>query len=158
MAIRLLGEGDEAVVAVLAERAPDFEEDPGSEPRPPLGEEEARALLADDASLYWVAEEDGEVVGYLFAVVHRRRYGEAREVLIYDIGTRRDRRRRGVATGLVQALEGWMADNGCADIWLVADAAAIAFYEACGFEASPDQGTVMGKRAVAPRAPDENSE
>ena len=71
--------------------------------------------------LHWVAEEDGVVVGHLLCYVELRRAGEARQLLLYEIGVRQASRRRGVGTRLMQAMRQWMKDEGVVEAWVLAD-------------------------------------
>src|SRR5436309_403242 len=57
-------------------------------PRGALSREAAAAYLADPSVLHWVAEEDGAVVGHLLCYVERRRRGDERQLLLYEIGVR----------------------------------------------------------------------
>jgi aminoglycoside 3-N-acetyltransferase I len=132
--IRRLGPGDEAVLAVLAADEEDFDLAERSGPREPVTGADAAADLNDPNVLHWVAEEDGVVVGHLLAYLERRRAGEARQVLLYEIGVREAYRRRGIGTALVQAMRTWMRDLDVAEAWVPADSGdAEAFYATCGF-------------------------
>ncbi|MEX2646507.1 MAG: GNAT family N-acetyltransferase [Gaiellaceae bacterium] len=132
--IRLLGPGDEAVLALLAAEDPDFDVPGGSVPREPTPE--PAAYLADPGVLHWVAEEDGRVVGFLLAYVQRRRAGDATQLMLYEIGVREAFRRRGVGRLLVGAMREWMEAHGVRTAWVLATPEAEAFYVACGF--TPD--------------------
>jgi len=139
--IRRLGPGDEAVLALIAEEAPDFDLAGRSTPDPPLSQQEAAAYFADPAVLHWIAEDDGRVVGELLC--HHLRLGAqpASEVLLYSIGVRSGERRRGVGTALVDELLGWMRGEGVPSAWVLADnPGAEAFYTACGFERGGPNG------------------
>ena len=135
--IRLLGPGDEAVLAVLAADEPDFDMAGTSSPRLPTPD--ATAYLADPAVLHWVAEDHGRVIGHLMSYVERRRAGEARQVLLYEIGVREAFRRRGVGRALVEAMRDWMAGEGIAEAWVLATPEAEPFYAACGFARDEEQ-------------------
>lgn len=132
--IRRLGPGDEHVLAVLAADEPDFDLEERSGPRSPVTGADAAAYLSDPNVLHWVAEEGGVVVGHLLAYVERRRAGDARQVLLYEIGVREAHRRRGIGTALVGAMREWMVEHDVAEAWVPADSGeAEAFYAACGF-------------------------
>jgi N-acetylglutamate synthase-like GNAT family acetyltransferase len=97
--------------------------------------------------LHWVAEEDGVVVGHLLCYVELRRAGEARQLLLYEIGVRQASRRRGVGTRLMQAMRQWMKDEGVVEAWVLADnPRAKAFYAACGFARDDEQPIQMTLR------------
>ncbi len=142
--IRRLGPGDEDVLALLARAEGDFGDDPDVPSRPPTPE--AAEYLADTNVLHWVAEEGGDVLGHLLCYVERRRAGAARQVLVYEIGVRAARRREGIGRALVSSLDAWMAATGVQTAWLLADAGAIEFYEACGFEVAAEQSMLMRRR------------
>jgi GNAT superfamily N-acetyltransferase len=132
--IRRLGPGDEAVLALLAAEEEDFDLAERSGPREPVAGADAAAYLSDPNVLHWVAEDDGVVVGHLLAYLERRRVGEARQVLLYEIGVREAYRRRGIGRALVEAMRTWMRDHDAAEAWVPADSGdAEAFYAACGF-------------------------
>ena len=111
--IRRLGPGDEAVLAVLAADEEDFDLAERSGPKPVAGAD-AAAYLSDPNVLHWVAEDDGVVVGHLLAYLERRRAGEARQVLLYEIGVREAYRRHGIGRALVEAMRTWMRDHDAA--------------------------------------------
>jgi ribosomal protein S18 acetylase RimI-like enzyme len=135
--IRRLGPGDEAVLAGLARDDPDFDIPdrwPPADALQPLADEEAAAYLADPTVLFWVAETDARVVGFLTCIVMRYRAQPGRELMLYEIGVRRDARRRGIGRSLVDVMTEWMKANGVAEVWLGADnPGAEQFYLACGF-------------------------
>ena len=140
--IRLLGPGDEDVLALLAADEADFDlEDRGSSRS---STPEAAAYLADSAVLHWVAEESGRVVGLLLAYVQRRRAGDASQLMLYEIGVREAHRRRGVGRSLVDAMREWMERHDVAEAWVLADSrGAEEFYAACGFARDDDQPVQM---------------
>jgi GNAT superfamily N-acetyltransferase len=145
-AIRRLGPGDEAVLALLAGQADDFDLAGRTTPEDPLSAKDAADYLADPMVLHWVAEEDGRVVGEIMCHVLRMPSGEARELLLYAIGVRAGDRRRGVGAALVREMLGWMEDAGIPLVWVLADnPGAEAFYAASGFErgGEDEQGVLM---------------
>ena len=116
-------------------------------PRGALSADATAAYLADPAVLHWVAEEDGAVVGHLLCYVERRRRGDERQLLLYEIGVRSDRRRRGIGRALLDAMDEWMLSEGVHEAWVLADhREAEAFYAACGFVRSADQPVAMERR------------
>jgi GNAT superfamily N-acetyltransferase len=142
--IRLLGPGDEALLARLAEEEQDFDLPGRVTPRTPLADADAAAYLADPSVLHWVAEEDGRVVGDLLCYIERRWIGRPRQLLLYEIGVREADRRRGVGTALVDAMRRWMAQESVEEVWVLADnPGAEAFYAACGFVRDDEQGVLM---------------
>jgi ribosomal protein S18 acetylase RimI-like enzyme len=151
-ATRRLGPGDEAVLALLAAQADDFDLAGRSTPEGPLSPEDAAAYLADPMVLHWVAEEGGRVVGQILCHLLRMPSGESRELLLYAIGVRSGDRRRGVGSELVREMLGWMKDAGVDLVWVLADnPGAEAFYAASGFKrgGEGDQGVLMLRETAA---------
>jgi GNAT superfamily N-acetyltransferase len=144
--LRRLGPGDEAVLASLAREEPAFGLDEQGGPRPPLAPADAAAYLSDPDVLHWVVEDAGAVLGHLLCLVERRRCGDARQVLLYDIGVRATHRRRGIGRRLVGAMDAWMAEHAVAEVWVLADPEAVAFYRACGFELDDPPPISMSRR------------
>jgi aminoglycoside 3-N-acetyltransferase I len=87
--IRRLGLGDEHVVERLAEQAPP---------------ERASELLADDRTVFLVAFEESEPIGFVLAYELLRRHGEPSRLFVYEVGVEPEARRRGVATELLREL------------------------------------------------------
>jgi GNAT superfamily N-acetyltransferase len=151
-AVRRLAAGDEPVLALLAEQAPDFDIAGRTSPERPLSSSDAAAYLADPGVVHWVAEEDGRVVGDLFCHLLLLPSGEGRELLLYSIGVRASDRRRGVGRTLVEEMLRWMKAEGVPEVWVLADnPGAEAFYAACGFErgGEGEQGVLMLLRPPA---------
>ena len=144
--IRRLGPGDERVLALLAEQAPAFDLPGVSESEPPLPPAAAAGYLAQPDVLHWVAQDGEQIVGELLCHLLRMPSRAGHELLLYSIGVRQSRRRRGVGTALVAEMLRWMAEAGVGEVWVLADnPEAEAFYEACGFRrgADNDQGVLM---------------
>lgn len=153
-AVRRLGAGDEHVLALLAEQAPEFDLAGRTSPECPLSASDAAAYLADPGVLHWVAEENGRVIGELLCHVLRMPSRHARELLLYSIGVRASDRRRGVGTALVEEMLRWMESAGVPEVWVLADnPGAEAFYAARGFErgGEGEQGVLMLLSAAAKR-------
>jgi GNAT superfamily N-acetyltransferase len=147
LTIRLLGPGDEDVVAFLARDDAAFDVAGRGRPRRTLSADAAADYLADPHVLHWVGEVDGFVVGHLLCYLQRRRAGDPTQLLLYEIGVRDDRRRRGVGRALVAAMEEWMKAAGVESVWVLADNdEAEAFYAACGFSRDDDQPVQMSRR------------
>ena len=66
--------------------------------------------LSDDEVAVFVAEQDGEVIGYVYAGLEPRSWKELRDAcgFIHDIAVREDGRRTGVATALIDAAIDWL--------------------------------------------------
>jgi GNAT superfamily N-acetyltransferase len=144
--VRRLGPGDELVLAVLAQEAPEFDLPGRTAVERPLPPEDAARYLADPSVLHWVAEEDGRVVGDLLCHSLLLPSESGRELLLYSIGVRESHRRRGVGKALVAEMLAWGRAERIPEIWVLADnPGAEAFYSACGFVRSGenDQGLLM---------------
>jgi ribosomal protein S18 acetylase RimI-like enzyme len=85
--VRRLGPGDEQVVERLAEQAPP---------------ERAAELLADDRTVFLVAFDESEPIGFVLAYELLRRHGEPSRLFVYEVGVATEARRRGVATELMR--------------------------------------------------------
>jgi N-acetylglutamate synthase-like GNAT family acetyltransferase len=145
--VRLLGPGDEAVLAALAHDDAAFEVAGRGRRRRPLGADAAAVYLADAHVLHWVAEADEGVVGHLLCYLERRRSDDAAQLLLYEIGVREDLRRRGIGSSLLAAMEEWMQDARVRSVWVLADGGdAEAFYAACGFSRADAQPVQMSRR------------
>jgi ribosomal protein S18 acetylase RimI-like enzyme len=143
LSIRRLGAGDEPVLALLARDDADFDIDERGFARAPLPADAARAFLADEHVLLWIAERDASVVGFLSCQLVRRR-AAAPELLLYEIGVRAAERRRGVGRALVDAMAAWMDAHDVVEVWVLADNdGAVAFYGACGFAVSDGPAVYM---------------
>jgi aminoglycoside 6'-N-acetyltransferase I len=150
LAIRRLGSDDDAILALLARDEADFDLADRSHARAPLPRDDARAFLGDANVLFFVAERDGAVVGFLSCQLIRRR-DQAPELLLYEIGVRAAQRRRGIGRALVDAMSAWMAAHDLVEVWLLADnPGAIAFYRACGFIVGEDDATYMTRVSAKP--------
>ena len=94
-----------------------------------------RARLADPSFVTMVAREGSQVVGGLVAYELRKFEQPRSEVYIYDLGVAEPHRRRGIATGLIRALQPIAAGLGAWVIYVqadLADAPAVALYESLG--------------------------
>lgn len=144
LSVRRLGQRDAPLLAALAREDSDFDLAGRGGARQPLSPEAARAYLADAQVLHWVAEEGEAVVGHLQCHLLRKRAGDSVEVLLYEIGVRRARRRQGVGRALMAALRAWMEDAHVQECWVLADNDdAVAFYRACGFSVFAPVPTYM---------------
>lgn len=92
-------------------------------------------LLGKPDFVALVATEEDQVIGGLAAYQLEKFEQERSEVYIYDLAVREDRRRRGVATALIERLKQIAADCGAWVIFVQADYAddpAIALYSKLG--------------------------
>ena len=70
--------------------------------------------IGDDDVAVFVAERDGDVIGYVYAGLEPRSWKELREAcgFIHDVAVREEGRRGGVATALVDAAISWLRSRG----------------------------------------------
>jgi GNAT superfamily N-acetyltransferase len=125
--IRRLGVGDEAVVQALAAREPQT------------------ALLADERTIFLVAFEDEDPIGFVLAHELPRRHGDPTKLFVYEVDVREDRRRRGVATALMARLEELARERGVKEGFLITDeanTAAMALYAGLSGDRSRDDDVI----------------
>jgi ribosomal protein S18 acetylase RimI-like enzyme len=118
MEIRRLGPGDEDVVRALATRPP-FE------------------LLEDERTIFLVAFEGDEPVGFVLAHDLPRRHDPPQKLLVYEIDVREDRRRQGIGGALMQELARTAHERGIRHGWVLTDHdndAGLALYRSAGGE------------------------
>jgi ribosomal protein S18 acetylase RimI-like enzyme len=87
--VRRLGPGDEELVARLAEQGPP---------------KRAAELLADDRTVFLVAFDESEPIGFVLAYELLRRHGDPSRFFVYEVGVVPEARRRRVATELLREL------------------------------------------------------
>lgn len=122
--IRRLGPDDEATVGRL------FLRFKGHRPA------DATEFLRDPTMLLLVAEEDGEVAGWLYAYSLTRPDGR-RAMFLYELEVGVDSRRRGLGRGLLEALLAEANHRGHLKMWVLTDLdneAAKALYQSAGGE------------------------
>ncbi len=122
--IRLLGPGDEAVLAQVAQDVFDNDVDPAL----------TRRFLADPRHHIAVAVEDGQVVGFASAVDYIHPDKPA-ELWINEVGVAPALQRRGIASALMRAMFDHGRTLGCSTAWLGTErsnAAAMGLYRAIG--------------------------
>ena len=103
LAIRRLRAGDAELVEKLACREPQT------------------ALLDDPRTLFLVALEGDEPVGFVLAYELPRRHGHALTLCIYEVDVAAASRRRGVATRLMRELEAIARKSGIAEAFVLTD-------------------------------------
>lgn len=111
-----------------------FEEPEEFESEPP-GDDYLRALLAREDFVALVAQADGAVVGGLAAYILPKYEKERGAAYLYDLAVDAGHRRRGIATGLIEALKPIARERGCWVIFVQADQGdtpAIRLYESLG--------------------------
>lgn len=143
-AVRRIGPADAGALIALAATDNLFDEDPGTAPSGELNPDGARAFLADPSVLFWLAESGGQAMGFLHCCIQRRRTpGPWAELLLMEMGTHAEWRRRGIGRALVAEMEAWMRRNGVAEVWVPANTYAAGFYRKCGF--ATDEGEILVK-------------
>lgn len=93
------------------------------------------SLVADDNFIPLAAIVDDHVAGGLAAYVLKKFEQERSEIYIYDLGVRKEYRRRGIATGLINKLREIAREMGAYVIFVQADHGddpAIKLYESLG--------------------------
>ncbi|HTZ06945.1 MAG TPA: GNAT family N-acetyltransferase [Gaiellaceae bacterium] len=125
MELRRLGVGDEEVVIRLSL----------DDERQPHTVESARELLANDATYYLAAFENGEPIAQLLAYELIRRHGDGRMMLVYEIGVREEARRLGVGRALFDLLRKLCRERGVRRAFVITNESnepAMAFYASLG--------------------------
>ncbi len=87
MTIRSLGPGDEEIVIELGAETP-------------LTHAHSAELLSDGRTVYLVAFDDREPIGYVLAHELLRRHGDPSQLFVYELEVVEPARRRGVAPAL----------------------------------------------------------
>jgi len=132
--VRVYREDDEERVVVLWNDV--FKKpEPRNEPRFVIAKK-----LAIQADLFFVAVEDGAIVGTAMGGYDGHRGW------LYTVAVRADVRRRGIGTALVRRVESALATLGCPKInlqVLATNAAVVAFYERLGY--AVEERVSMGK-------------
>jgi ribosomal protein S18 acetylase RimI-like enzyme len=135
MEIRLYSDADEAEVAALwQEVLPDGA--PHNEPHGSI-----RRKLAVERDLFFVAAEDGRVVGTAMGGYDGHRGW------IYSVAVSPRYRGRGIGSALVHRVEAGLTGRGCLKVnlqVLTSNAGVVAFYEKLGFKV--EERISMGKR------------
>ena len=97
--------------------------------------EHMRRFLANRANVLFAALKDGAPVGFLLAHKLERLDNKLSSVLICEVEVAEEHRRKGVATGMLGALQRACAMDRSGDVWLIADetnTAALALYDSTG--------------------------
>jgi ribosomal protein S18 acetylase RimI-like enzyme len=132
LTIRRLGPGDEEIVIELGAETP-------------LTHAQAAELLSDGRTVYLVAFEDREPIGYVFAHELRRRHGDPSDLFVYDLEVIEPAHRRGIATALVHELEQICHGRGIRTGFALTNASndsAMSFYRSLG-ALRPNEDDVM---------------
>jgi ribosomal protein S18 acetylase RimI-like enzyme len=101
--VRRLAKGDEDVVCALATREPQT------------------ALLDDDRTIFLVAFQDSEPVGFVLAYELPRRHGDASILCVYEIEVRAACRGQGVGTKLLLEVGRIARERGIGEGWVLTD-------------------------------------
>jgi len=103
--------------------------------------ERLERLLADSHNAIFVAEEGGEVIGYVHANHYELLYAPPMKNIM-GIAVSAQHKRRGVGRALLSRVEQWAREDGCAAVRLVSGAsrtAAHEFYRRCGYSGGKNQ-------------------
>jgi GNAT superfamily N-acetyltransferase len=92
-------------------------------------------LLTDSNARLIVAEQDGQVIGYLLGFVHATFYANGPVAWVEEITVGEPSRREGVGRLLMQDFERWAAERH-AKLVALATRRATLFYQALGYEES----------------------
>jgi ribosomal protein S18 acetylase RimI-like enzyme len=148
--IKRLGPGDEAILELLAREDADFDLEGRSAELPPLKPSMAQRSLANPSVLHWIAFQDRVVTGFLYCAHLLLRTDPGQELLLYEIGVRKEHRRKGVGRALLDHMARWMQSNEISEVWVCADnRIAVDFYRGCGFTNEEPQPVYM-TRTVEP--------
>ncbi len=122
MTIRRLGPGDEAIVVQLGGERP-------------LTHAQAAGLVADERTVYLVAFDNEQPVGYVFAHQLPCRDGDPSQLFVYDLEVSESHRRREIATALTRELERISREHGIQTGFVLTNASndhAMSFYRSLG--------------------------
>lgn len=92
-------------------------------------------LLSNKSVIFYTALESGDIVGGLTAYILPSVYFSQAEVYIYDLAVKSSFQRKGIGTGLIQALKRYCEALGIKEIFVQADQDdhhAVKFYKATG--------------------------
>lgn len=135
-ATRRLGPGDPAAFREMVQLFGDVFGEPDTYGSATPGEAYVARLLASDSFYALVATEpDGRIIGALAAYELVKFEQERSEIYIYDLATAQGWRRRGVATGLIEALKPFARASGAWVMFVQADRddpPAVALYSRLG--------------------------
>lgn len=97
-----------------------------------------RWQLREEDSVVFVAEQDGEIVGYVYAGLEPQSWKELREAagFIHDVIVDANSRRTGIAAALIEAAAAWLKEQGAPRVllWTAApNDAAQRLFERLGF-------------------------
>lgn len=130
-----LGPGDLCALRALHALFADVFEDPQTYAGKPPSDAYVEQLLGDPGVFALVARDADATVGGLVAYELKKFEQERSEVYIYDLAIAERRRRRGVATALIEALKELAAERGAWVVYVQADYGddpAIALYTKLG--------------------------
>ena len=119
--VRRLGPGDGESMQRLNDLFGREFDDPDSYGSAPPGDDYVRRVLGRESVVALVAEDGEEMVGGLVAYVLDKLEQERSEIYIYDLAVAEARRRQGVATALIGALQRLAAEIGAWVIYVQAD-------------------------------------
>jgi GNAT superfamily N-acetyltransferase len=92
-------------------------------------------LIVQDSALLLVADDSGQLLGYLLGFDHETLFANGRVSWIEEIMVREDRRRFGLGSGLVTQFEQWARSRG-SKLVALATRRANPFYRTLGYDES----------------------
>lgn len=93
------------------------------------------ALLGDGQARVLVAVDQDRVVGYALGFVHKTFFANGNVAWVEEIMVQEDRRRKNWGRALMDGMEKWAQENGCA-LLALATRRAGPFYQALGYQES----------------------
>lgn len=88
-----------------------------------LSDDRVRTVLADGSTVVFAALVDHCLAGGITAYrLHGADYAQS-ELMLYDVAVKPEFRRRGIATAMLLYAKEWCANNGIAEMFVLADAA-----------------------------------
>ena len=113
--VRRLGPEDAALAAVALRLV--------KESAPDVAEDRLRGFLEKPENVLIVAEEDGGPAGFLVAYALDRVDRDRQMVCLYEIGVLAEKRRRGLAAAMIDALLAGCRAQGVMKTWVITDRA-----------------------------------
>jgi len=116
------------------------------------------SVIESPEACVFVAEENGRVLGYVYAALEPLSWKELRGPagFIHDVAVHEDARRSGVATQLLEAATGWLREQGAPRVilWTAApNAAAQRLFRRLGFRDTMLEMTMELEGSIPPPSP-----
>jgi GNAT superfamily N-acetyltransferase len=98
-------------------------------------EQNAKAIMDDEAAWLVVVEQEGEMIGYCLGFDHFTFYANGRVAWVEEIMVKDGYRQQGIGRNLMLGFEAWAKERG-AKLVALATRRAAPFYQALGYEDS----------------------